>query len=107
MAGFARSNAPPSSGAYNPYASASGGGSGGSGGGYQPPTSRSNRVPPPSNSYPQEKASYGGGNQPTGGHLVVNCPSDLIFSNCLVLNPQEWGNTQYVMIDRRYVITAM
>lgn len=108
MAGFARSNAP-SGGGYNPYAS------GNASGGYQPPARSSNRVPPPSGGagfassggYPQEKASYGGGNASSSGHLVVNCPPDLIMTNCVVLNPQEWGNTQYVIIDRQFVFTAM
>ncbi|SPO21597.1 probable SEC18 - vesicular-fusion protein, functional homolog of NSF [Ustilago trichophora] len=41
-----------------------------------------------------------------GGHLVVKCPDQLVLSNCLIINGQEWGSTQYVLVDGMYVFTA-
>ena len=43
---------------------------------------------------------------PGGGHLVVKCPEQLILSNCLVVNGQEWGSTQYILVEGMYVFTA-
>lgn len=131
MAGFMRGGGGgggPDRSAYssnpaNPYTSSSAGGggagyrSGGSGGaGYgaggagggppppPPPPSSSKRVPAPS--YPDEKRQP----VPSGGgaaHLVVKCPEQLVLSNCLVVNPHEWSQTQYILIEGRYVFTAL
>ncbi|PWN35597.1 AAA-domain-containing protein [Meira miltonrushii] len=82
------------------------GGAGGGGGGYGAPP------PPPratgghSSGYPNEKASFpppGGG----GNHMIVKCPDNYVLTNCLVVNGQEWGNARYIMIDGRYVFTAI
>ncbi|GAK65000.1 vesicular-fusion protein SEC18 [Moesziomyces antarcticus] len=66
------------------------GGAGGAGGGGAP--------------YASEKSSP----RPRmgGGHLVVKCPEQLILSNCLIVNGQEWGSTQYVLVEGMYVFTA-
>lgn len=61
-------------------------------------------TPPPAPSYGNEKAHAGGRG---GGHLVVKCPDPLVLSNCLVVNGQEWGSTQYIMVDGRFVFTAL
>ncbi|PWZ03287.1 AAA-domain-containing protein [Testicularia cyperi] len=54
--------------------------------------------------YASEKApsSHSGGS----GHLIVKCPEQLVLSNCLIVNGQEWGSTQYVLVDGMYVFTA-
>ncbi|CAO1614917.1 unnamed protein product [Parajaminaea phylloscopi] len=58
-----------------------------------------------------EKASHnagpGGGETRSGQYLVAMCPDQLVFSNAVVVNPQDWPGTQYILIDRRYVFTAM
>lgn len=96
-----------SSGGGAGYSSGGGGGAGyggGGGAGYSD-APRSARVPVPSSGYPSEKAQprAGGG----GGHLIVKCPDALVLSNCIVVNPQEWGQTQYVLVEGRYVFTAL
>ncbi|SNX82671.1 probable SEC18 - vesicular-fusion protein, functional homolog of NSF [Melanopsichium pennsylvanicum] len=45
-------------------------------------------------------------NLSSGGHLVVKCPDQLVLSNCLIINGQEWGSTKYVLVDGMYVFTA-
>lgn len=40
------------------------------------------------------------------GHLIVKCPEQLIQSNCIVTNGQEWGSTQYVLVNGMNVFTA-
>lgn len=37
---------------------------------------------------------------------VVKSPQALNTSNCVVLNPEEWGSTQYVLVNGRYAFTA-
>lgn len=54
--------------------------------------------------YPAEKQSAAPAHG--GGHLIVKCPDALVLSNCLVVNAQEWGGTQYVLVDGRFVFTA-
>ncbi|PWN41506.1 AAA-domain-containing protein [Ceraceosorus guamensis] len=95
------------------YGSGGGAGAGySSGGASDAYGGRSARKPAPSG-YPDEKASYnpsqhaaGGGGGGASGHLVVKCPEPLILSNCLAVNAQEWGSTQYVIVDGRFVFTA-
>ncbi|UZJ51589.1 hypothetical protein CBS101457_000909 [Exobasidium rhododendri] len=41
------------------------------------------------------------------GHLIVKSPTQLLLSNRLVVNPQEWGSTQYILIEGNYVFTVM
>lgn len=43
---------------------------------------------------------------PRNGHLIVKCPEQLIQSNCIVVNAQEWGSTQYVLVNGMNVFTA-
>ena len=38
---------------------------------------------------------------------MVKCPDQLVLSNCLVINGQEWSGTQYVLVEGKYVFTAM
>ncbi|SPC60732.1 probable SEC18 - vesicular-fusion protein, functional homolog of NSF [Ustilago sp. UG-2017b] len=54
--------------------------------------------------YSSEKASSQ--RAPSGGHLIVKCPDQLTHSNCIIVNGQEWGSTQYVLVDGMYVFTA-
>ncbi|SPO35363.1 probable SEC18 - vesicular-fusion protein, functional homolog of NSF [Pseudozyma flocculosa] len=85
---------PPSQSAYRS------GGAGFGGAGFA-----SSAQPPPS--YGSEKplpSSRGGGG---GGHLIVKCPEQLVLTNCLIVNPQEWGSTQYVQVDGQFVFTAL
>jgi vesicle-fusing ATPase len=130
MAGFARGGGGAGGGgsAYNnnPYAGSgaggagyrpSGAGAGAGGAGYGRPVAGAGYggapPPPPARStaqgYPNEKASYGAGSAGGrgAGHLVVNCPQPYVLSNCVVVNPQEWGNTQYVLIEGRYAFTVV
>lgn len=37
---------------------------------------------------------------------VVKAPQALNTSNCVVLNPQEWGNTRYVIVSGQFPFTA-
>lgn len=69
--------------------------------------------PPPSRSYDSgEKVDYLGGFAGTAGgrsnqYLITMCPEQLVFSNALIVNPQDWPGTQYVLIDGQYVFTAI
>lgn len=74
----------------------------------QPPTP-SARKPPPT--YMDEKGmaplpSPSGGGR-AGNYLIVKSPEQYILSNCVVINAQEWGRTQYIIIEGRYVFTAV
>lgn len=37
---------------------------------------------------------------------VVKAPPTLNTTNCVILNPEEWGRTQYVVVNGRYTFTA-
>jgi len=37
---------------------------------------------------------------------VAKSPQSLNTTNCVILNPQEWGSTRYVLISGRYAFTA-
>ena len=37
---------------------------------------------------------------------VVKAPQSLNTTNCVILNPEEWGHTQYVVVNGRYTFTA-
>ncbi|CAO1638881.1 unnamed protein product [Sympodiomycopsis kandeliae] len=90
------------------------GGSGGSSSPYrqQPPSASSygsggGGAPSAGYGY-SEKAPYqsqqqGGGNN---GYLVVKGPEQLILSNCVVVNGQDWPGTQYILVEGRYVFTV-
>lgn len=43
----------------------------------------------------------------SGGHLIVKSPEQLNLTNCLIVNGQEWGSAQYIIVDGMYVFTAM
>lgn len=129
MAGFSRSGGTDRSaygrvGSGAPDRSAYGGGAPPAGppGGYaaRAPAGAGFAPPPPSRkpvgyadgSYADEKASYGGARGSSGGGqqqgwIVVKSPEEHILSNCIVVNAQEWGSAQYVLIDRQYAFTAV
>lgn len=125
MAGFFRSDNVSSSDVRSIY----GGGGGGSSGGarrpaYNTPLSSQHRVPVPSASGaggasasaapppvrrpvpPAQPAHSAEVRQP---HMfrVVKSPPTLNTTNCVVLNPQEWGSTRYVLVSGRYAFTAI
>lgn len=37
----------------------------------------------------------------------MKCPDHLVLSNAVVVNAQEWRGTQYILVDGRYVFTAL
>lgn len=37
----------------------------------------------------------------------MRCPNELNLSNALVVNPQEWPGTQYILAKGRYVFTVL
>ncbi len=48
-------------------------------------------------------ARHGSGN----GYTVTQSPQDQILTNCIVVNAQEWGSVQYVLVDGYYAFTAV
>lgn len=40
-------------------------------------------------------------------YRVVKAPQSLNTTNCVVLNPQEWGHTRYVIVSGRFAFTAL
>lgn len=38
--------------------------------------------------------------------MIVKCPEQLNLTNCIIINGQEWGSTQYLLVDGMYVFTA-
>lgn len=100
-AGYSNSSSP-----YTSSRAAYGAPSSGGGAGF--------RKPPPSQQptyASSEKDQYGAGSASAGGHgrqyLVTVCPESLIFSNAVIVNPQEWPATQYILVDGKYVFTAI
>ncbi|WFD43818.1 vesicle-fusing ATPase [Malassezia psittaci] len=116
MAGFFRGNSAPTQDLQNVY-----GGVGGA-------RNASSRVPPPSVPArgPSTPGSMSQGAPPVSAsssmagsgrahaaetrqpHMmrVVKAPQALNTTNCVILNPEEWGHTQYVVINGRYTFTA-
>jgi vesicle-fusing ATPase len=134
MAGFMRGGGGaggggPDRSAYSssPYSGSSGGGgagfrapaggagygAGGAGYARPAPSAAAGGPPPPSASYRVPAPGYGDEKRapappPRGaGHQVVKCPDQMILSNCIVVNPQEWQSTQYVIVEGSYVFTAL
>ncbi|PWN53756.1 AAA-domain-containing protein [Violaceomyces palustris] len=91
------SNPPPPSHHHHqpsPYRSA--------GAGFGGAAPASSQAPPPA--YPQEKSFS---SRAGAGYLVVKCPDPLILTNCVVVNGQEFGSTQYILVDGKYVFTVI
>ena len=38
---------------------------------------------------------------------IVKSPPTLNTTNCVILNPSEWGNTRYVLVSGRFAFTAI
>ncbi|KDN44542.1 AAA-domain-containing protein [Tilletiaria anomala UBC 951] len=102
---------------YATYSSSrtAGAGAGAPGAGYgqaalppPPPTRKPVGAGYASSGYADDKAAYGaGGGAGRGGWTIVVSPPEHILSNAIVVNPQEWGGVQYVLVDQHFVFTAV
>lgn len=91
---------------YNSGGAGYSGGASATGPGYAPRSTSSSRVPVQYNNEksqppPHPARAHG------GSHLIVKCPDQLVLSNCIVVNGQEWGNTQYIVLEGQYAFTAL
>lgn len=101
-AGYGRAGA-----GYGLSGAADYGGSGGAGYG-----GGASRAPPArgagySSGYANEKVAPPLPSRGGDGFQIVNCPAPYIMSNRVAVNPQDWGNARYILVDGRYAFTAV
>jgi len=80
------------------------------GAGFAPPAPPS-RVPvPPAHGAEHtvsEKAPVAASGGGQAGYRVTKAPQTLNTTNCVIVNPQEWGGVRYVTINGRFTFTAL